>query len=109
MFGCFVFLARFLSVGVYLFLKVLKLGSGDVKLKEVYILRDLSEYFRLRDLLNEILLSYNVKSSLEILKKIEKGELPEHPTYEDYLEAKSLEEDLKKLKETLKKQFEELL
>jgi len=104
-----VFLARFLSVGVYLFLKVLKLGSGDVKLKEVYILRDLSEYFRLRDLLNEILLSYNVKSSLEILKKIEKGELPEHPTYEDYLEAKSLEEDLKKLKETLKKQFEELL
>ena len=85
------------------------MDTSDIKLKEIYILRDLSEYFRLREMLDEILSSYNVKSSLEILKKVERGELPEHPTYEDYLEAKSLEEDLKLLKESLKKQFEELI
>ncbi|MHA1722064.1 MAG: hypothetical protein ACTSXW_03205 [Candidatus Baldrarchaeia archaeon] len=85
------------------------MDTSDIKLKEIYILRDLSEYFRLREMLDEILSSYNVKSSSEILKKVERGELPEHPTYEDYLEAKSLEEDLKLLKESLKKQFEELI
>ncbi len=44
------------------------MDTSDIKLREVYILRDLSEYFRLREMLNEILSSYNVKSSLEILK-----------------------------------------
>jgi len=34
----------------------------------------------------------------ELLNKIKSGELPEHPTYEDYLEAKSLYEDLNDLR-----------
>jgi len=46
------------------------MDTSDIKLREVYILRDLSEYFRLREMLDEILSSYNVKSSLEILKKL---------------------------------------
>ena len=32
------------------------------------------------------------------MNKIKSGELPEHPTYEDYLEAKSLYEDLNDLR-----------
>ena len=39
--------------------------------------------------LRNILNKYKVKSTREFLSKIEKGELPEHPTYEDYLEARS--------------------
>jgi len=46
------------------------MDTSDIKLREIYILRDLSEYFRLREMLDEILSSYNVKSSLEILKKL---------------------------------------
>jgi len=51
-------------------IRVLKMDISDIKLREIYILRDLSEYFRLREMLDEILSSYNVKSSLEILKKL---------------------------------------
>jgi len=62
------------------------MDTTDIKLREIYILRDLSEYFRLREILDEILSSYNVKSSLEILKKLKE---------ENYLNIQPMKTTLK--------------
>ncbi len=40
--------------------------------------------------LEKILSKYGVKEPEEIERKIERGELPEHPTYEDFLSALAL-------------------
>lgn len=47
--------------------------------------------------LREILSKYGVGSTRELLSKIKKGELPEHPTYEDHLEARSYELEAREL------------
>lgn len=46
--------------------------------------------------LKEILDSYNVKSITELKHKIDIKDLPEHPTYEDYLDCLGLYEMLSK-------------
>ena len=66
----------------------------------------ITEYARLREELEEILDAYDVSSPEEILEKIKMGKLPEHPAYEDYLEAKSLLQDASQLKNRLKELIE---
>ena len=68
----------------------------------------ISEYMRIKEDLYEILSAYNVSSPEELLERIKSGELPEHPTYEDYLEAKSLLEDLKEIRKRMIEVIERL-
>ncbi len=46
--------------------------------------------FKHRKKLEKILSKYGVKEPEEIERKIKRGELPEHPTYEDFLSALAL-------------------
>ncbi|MCG3219199.1 MAG: hypothetical protein KAR35_09360 [Candidatus Heimdallarchaeota archaeon] len=55
--------------------------------------------------LTEILKSYNVTSITELKRKIDEKELPEHPSYEDYLDCLSL---FGMLSETKLKLFDDL-
>ncbi len=58
--------------------------------------------------LKKILLKYNVKDPEEIEKKIERGELPEHPTYEDFLSALALKNNIEEMKKLVGKLIEEI-
>ncbi|NOZ76230.1 MAG: hypothetical protein GXO65_00820 [Euryarchaeota archaeon] len=51
--------------------------------------------------LEELLGKYGVASPGEIEEKIKKGDVPEHPAYEDYLSALSLEDNISKLKDQI--------
>ena len=50
-------------------------------------------YRRLKRILN----MYGVSNTKELLDEIKDGRFAEHPTYEDYLEAKSYELELEKI------------
>ena len=58
--------------------------------------------------LKKILLKYGVKEPEEIEKKIEKGELPEHPAYEDFLSALALKNNINEMKKLVGKLIEEI-
>ncbi|RLI81214.1 hypothetical protein DRP07_07765 [Archaeoglobales archaeon] len=58
--------------------------------------------------LKKILLKYGVKDPEEIEKKIENGELPEHPTYEDFLSALALKNNIEKMKKLVGELIEEI-
>jgi hypothetical protein len=58
--------------------------------------------------LEELLGKYGVDSPGEIEEKMKKGEVPEHPTYEDYLSALSLEDNISKLKDQIHRMIEEI-
>jgi len=47
--------------------------------------------------LKSILAKYDVKNPEKIEDKIRRGEIPEHPSYEDYLEALSHEENMREV------------
>lgn len=47
----------------------------------------------------EMLSRYRVNSPKELKRKIEIGEVPEHPTWEDYIELANLEDELAHLTE----------
>lgn len=49
----------------------------------------------------EMLSRYNVQSAAELRHRIEVGALPEHPTWEDYIEMVNLEDELSLLEEHL--------
>ena len=49
----------------------------------------------------EMLSRYRVNSPEELKGKIEEGEVPEHPTWEDYIELTNLEDDLARLEDNL--------
>lgn len=49
----------------------------------------------------EMLSRYNVHSAEELRDRIENGTLPEHPTWEDYIELVNLEDELNLLEEQL--------
>ncbi len=51
--------------------------------------------------LEKILSKYGVKDPEEIERKIEKGDIPEHPSYEDYLSALALKQNIEELKKTI--------
>lgn len=65
----------------------------------------MNELLKQKRELERILSKYNVKDPDEIEKKIEKGEIPEHPSYEDYLSALALKQNIQELK----KEIEEFL
>jgi len=50
----------------------------------------------------EMLSRYGAKSPEELRRKIEAGELPEHPTWEDYIELTNLEDELTRLEDYLR-------
>ena len=58
--------------------------------------------------LERILSKYGVKEPEEIEKKIEKGELPEHPAYEDFLSALALKNNIDEMKKLAGKLIEEI-
>jgi hypothetical protein len=47
----------------------------------------------------EILSQYGVRSAAELRERIEAGTLPEHPTWENYIELTNLENGLSRLEE----------
>ena len=59
--------------------------------------------------LRKLLSAYGVKSAEEIEAKIGRGELREHPTYEDYLSALQLEMNLEDLRESLREKYSQLI
>ncbi len=58
--------------------------------------------------LKELLEKYGVSTPEEIEEKIRKGELPEHPAYEDYLSAIAYEKNISELKAHTRKVIEEM-
>jgi hypothetical protein len=59
--------------------------------------------------LREILERYGVAAPEEVKAKISKGVIPEHPAYEDYLDALAYALDIKAVGETLRKKIHEFL
>ena len=49
----------------------------------------------------EMLYRYRVNSAEELKRKIEIGAIPEHPTWEDYIELTNLEDELARLEDNL--------
>jgi hypothetical protein len=49
----------------------------------------------------EMLSRYRVTSPEELKRKIEGGEVPEHPTWEDYIELTNLEDELARVEDHL--------
>ena len=58
--------------------------------------------------LERILSKYGVKEPEEIEKKIESGELPEHPSYEDYLSALAFKQNIAELKKAIEEFLKDL-
>jgi len=61
----------------------------------------LSQISEQKEFLKNILNKYKTKNPAAIEKMIEKGEIEEHPAYEDYLSAISFEQNIKDLKNLL--------
>jgi len=59
--------------------------------------------------LRKILSAYGVRRAEEIEDKMRKGEIGEHPAYEDYLSALQLEVNLKELTELVKERYSRLI
>jgi hypothetical protein len=59
--------------------------------------------------LRNVLSAYGVKNAEEIEVKMKKGELKEHPTYEDYLSALQLEMNLGELTRLLREKYSQLM
>jgi hypothetical protein len=74
---------------------------------EVVPLANLLVYARAR--LEAILDHYGVRSVQELREKLEARELPEHPAYEDYLDAVAYEEEVRAVGEALRRKVEELI
>jgi hypothetical protein len=51
--------------------------------------------------INEVKTRYEVKSAIELEKKIENGGIAEHPAWEDLIVLENLEERAKKIREEL--------
>lgn len=77
--------------------------------QEIRTMHLIHEYLDAKSNLQRILSSYNVRSVEELRNKIESRSVPEHPSYEDYLEALSFEKDMAKLKTEINKNVEEVL
>jgi hypothetical protein len=86
---------------------VLKEASERLGIPEDALLRkSFSSYLREQKRLLmaerfEMLSRYGVNSSEELKGRIEEGEVPEHPTWEDYIELTNLEDELAHLEDHL--------
>jgi hypothetical protein len=72
-----------------------------VKGVETETLLVLSKISEQKEILKNILKKYNVETPDDIEKMIERGDIEEHPAYEDYLSALAYEQNIKELKEML--------
>jgi hypothetical protein len=52
--------------------------------------------------INELKTRYSIKSAVELEKKIRKGEVAEHPAWEDLIVLENLEERAQKIRKELK-------
>ncbi len=88
-------------------MSVLKDASERLGLSEEVLLREsFASYLREQKRLLmaerfEMLSRYGVNSSEELKRRIEQGEILEHPTWEDYIEFTNLEDELIYLDECL--------
>ncbi len=51
--------------------------------------------------------SFGVESAEELLERIRKGEMDEHPSYEVYLALLTIEDEIERLRERIKREMEE--
>jgi F0F1-type ATP synthase delta subunit len=58
--------------------------------------------------LRKILSKYKVKEPDEIEEMIKRGEIPEHPSYEDFLSALALKENIEEMRKALSRLIEEI-
>jgi hypothetical protein len=88
-------------------LAVLKEASERLGIPEDTLLREsFASYLRERKRALmaerfEMLSRYSVNSPEELKEKIENGEVPEHPTWEDYIELTNLDDELSRLEDNL--------
>jgi hypothetical protein len=75
------------------------------ELVPIIIMKELIEQKRE---LKRILSKHKVKAPEEIEKGIEKGKLPEHPSYEDYLSALALRSNIEEMKKLARDLIEEI-
>jgi len=68
----------------------------------------MNELVKQKKELERILSKYGVKEPEEIEKKIESGEIPEHPSYEDYLSALAFKQNITELKKAIEKFLKDL-
>ncbi|WP_456328016.1 hypothetical protein [Archaeoglobus sp.] len=61
----------------------------------------MNELIKQKKELEKILSKYGVKEPEEIERKIERGEIPEHPSYEDYLSALAFKQNIAELKKSI--------
>lgn len=59
--------------------------------------------------LRRVLSTYGVARAGEIEMKMKRGELKEHPAYEDYLSALQLEMNLEELRKALAEKYSQLI
>lgn len=59
--------------------------------------------------LRKVLSAYGVTRADEIEVRMRKGELKEHPAYEDYLSALQLEMNLEEIRELLREKYSQLI
>jgi len=94
---------------------VLKETSKRLGIPEDTLLREsFTSYLRERKRLLmaerfETLSRYGVNSPEELKGRIEIGEVPEHPTWEDYIELTNLEDELARLEDNLNSLYTEAL
>jgi len=67
------------------------------------------EFVSYKKELRKVLSAYSATRAEEIEVKMKKGELGEHPAYEDYLSALQLEMNLEELRELLKDGYSRLI
>jgi thiaminase len=68
----------------------------------------MNELVKQKKELERILSKYGVKEPEEIEKKIESGEIPEHPSYEDYLSALAFKQNITELKKAIEEFLKDL-
>jgi predicted enzyme involved in methoxymalonyl-ACP biosynthesis len=67
------------------------------------------EFVSNRKELRKVLSTYGVQRAEEIEVKMKRGELKEHPAYEDYLSALQLEMNLEELRQLLREKYSQLI
>ncbi|ADB58017.1 hypothetical protein [Archaeoglobus profundus] len=68
----------------------------------------MTELIKQKKELEKILSKYGVKEPEEIERKIERGEIPEHPSYEDFLSALAFKQNIAELKKSIEKFLREI-
>ena len=64
-----------------------------------YLLEKKREYLKEKF---EILTRYRVVSTLELKKQISRGKIEEHPAWEDFIESKNIDSEIKEIDNDLK-------